>query len=202
VLVDVLPPAPERVLDLACGDGRLAALVLEQRPSVTSLVATDISPPMLELARQRFADDARVQVLTRDLVEPIDDLGPLDLVVTGFAVHHLDDAGKRALFGRVAAQLAPGGAFLNLEVVASATPERHADFLEAIGRTADDPEDRLAPVEDQLAWMGEAGLTNADCLWRWRGFALLAAEAPAAEAPQPSDAQNASSTAAPRSGES
>jgi tRNA (cmo5U34)-methyltransferase len=177
MLVDLLPGAPARVLDLACGDGRLAALVLEQRPSVTAVVATDISPPMLDLARARFAGDARVQVLERDLAEPIADLGPFDLVVSGFAVHHLDDDGKQALFGRIAEQLAPGGAFLNLEVVASATPERHADFLQAIGRTADDPEDRLAAVEDQLGWMRDAGLTNVDCVWRWRGFALLAAEA-------------------------
>jgi hypothetical protein len=77
------------------------------------------------------------------------------------------------LFAEVAELLAPAGVFLNLEVVASATPQRHAEFLEAIGRTADDPEDRLAPVEDQLAWMRAAGLVNVDCLWRWRGFALL-----------------------------
>src|SRR5438874_2001344 len=34
VLIDVLPAEPRRVLDLGCGDGRLAALVLEHRPSV------------------------------------------------------------------------------------------------------------------------------------------------------------------------
>jgi hypothetical protein len=67
-----------------------------------------------------------------------------------------------------------------LEVVASATPERHAEFLSAIGRTADDADDRLARVEDQLDWMRAAGLTNVDCLWRWRGFALLVGESPVA----------------------
>jgi hypothetical protein len=64
--------------------------------------------------------------------------------------------------------------FANLEVVASATRELHAEFLELIGRPADDPEDRLVEVDRQLAWMREAGLTQVDCLWRWRGFALLA----------------------------
>jgi tRNA (cmo5U34)-methyltransferase len=74
--------------------------------------------------------------------------------------------------------LTPGGVFANLEVVSSATPELHAAFRAAIGREEDDPEDKLAPVEDQLVWMREAGLVQVDCLWRWRGFALLVGQAP------------------------
>ena len=175
-LADALPPAPTSVLDLGCGDGRLAALVLAERPEVARAVAVDRSPPMLAHARERFAGDDRVEVRPWDLGDDIAPLGPFDVIVSGFAIHHLEDARKQALFGEVAAQLTPGGVFLDLEVVASATPQRHAEFLAAIGRTADDPEDRLASVEDQVRWMGAAGLAEADCLWRWRGFALLAAK--------------------------
>ncbi len=100
-------------------------------------------------------------------------LGDFDLVVSGFAIHHLDDSRKRELFGEVAAQLRPGGVFANLEVVQSATPELHAEFRAAIGRAEDDPEDQLVDVETQLEWMRAAGLEQVDCLWRWRGFALL-----------------------------
>jgi hypothetical protein len=50
----------------------------------------------------------------------------------------------------------------------------HRQFLDLLGRADDDPEDVLAPVEDQLEWMREAGFTSVDCLWRWRGFAVLA----------------------------
>ena len=178
MVADALPPAPCRVLDLGTGDGRLAALVLEERPSVEEVVAVDCSPPMLERARARFADDPRVRVDTWDLRDPISSLGPCDLVVSGFAIHHLEDDRKQELYREIAVLLRPGGSFLNLEVVASATPQRHADFLLAIGRTADDVEDRLSPVEDQLAWLRAAGLTNVDCLWRWRGFAVLAGDAP------------------------
>ena len=173
VLLEVLPDAPRRVLDLGCGDGRLGGLVLDARASVEHLVAVDRSPPMLERARQRFGGDARADVRQWDLADAITPLGRFDLVVSGFAIHHLADERKRELFGEVVAQLAPGGTFANLEVVQSATPGRHAEFLAAIGRTADDPEDHLAPVEDQLTWMGASGFTDVDCLWRWRGFALL-----------------------------
>ncbi len=173
----MLPATPDRVLDLACGDGRLAALVLEARPSVRQVVAVDRSAPMLARARQRFADDPRVEIRVGDLADPLGPLGRFDLVVSGFAIHHLDDLGKQRLFGEVAAQLNPGGQFANLEVVASATPELHAEFRHAIGRSADDPEDQLAPVEAQLSWMRQAGLVQVDCLWRWRGFALLVGQA-------------------------
>ncbi len=178
VLIDLLPAAPRRVLDLGCGDGRLAALVLENRPSVEAVVAVDCSPPMLERARERFEDETRVEVRTWDLRHPLPPFGMLDLIVSGFALHHLEDSRKQELFEEAASQLAPAGVFINLEIVASATPQRHTEFLAAIGRTDDDPEDRLASIEDQLTWMGDAGMTNVDCLWRWRGFALLVGEAP------------------------
>ena len=173
VLVSALPESPLSVLDLGCGDGRLAALVLEHRPSVQHVVAVDSSPAMLGHARRRFADDHRVDVQTWQLEDPLTALGSFDVVVAGLSIHHVDDHRKRGLFGEIARQLTDGGVFANLEVVASATPELHRQFLDLIGRPDDDPEDRLAAVEDQLLWMREAGLTQVDCLWRWRGFALL-----------------------------
>ncbi len=178
-LVEVLPSRPERVADLGCGDGRLAALVLEARHSVTEVVAVDVSPPMLSKARDRFEGDHRVRVLEWDLVRDLSALGDFDVIVSGFAIHHLDDGRKRALFAEAARQLRPGGVFANLEVVASATPELHAAFRAAIGRDRDDPEDRLVDVETQLRWMRDAGMQQVDCLWRWRGFALLVGESEA-----------------------
>lgn len=177
-LRDALPQAPRRVLDLGCGDGRLAALVLEHRSSVVRVLAADRSEPMLQLARDRFADDGRVDIVNCDLNESLQLDDTFDFAVSGFAIHHLDHARKRELFGEVRHLLNPGGVFANLEVVQSATPRRHAEFLRAIGRTADDAEDRLASIEHQLEWMRGAGFTEVDCLWRWRGFALLVGEAP------------------------
>jgi tRNA (cmo5U34)-methyltransferase len=177
VLAELLPARVERVADYGCGDCRLAALVLDARPTVTELVAIDASPPMLAKARERFQNDDRVRVTEWDLHNDVSDLGQFDLIVSGFAIHHLEDARKRALFGEIARQLHPGGVFANLEVVASATPTLHAEFRTLIGRPEDDPEDRLADVESQLTWMREAGLEQVDCFWRWRGFALLAGDA-------------------------
>jgi tRNA (cmo5U34)-methyltransferase len=177
-LVDALPATVDRALDLGCGDGNLTAVLLTARPGITTVVGLDSSPPMLERARQRFRDEPRVTFEERDLSEPLPDLGPFDAVVSGFAIHHLAHERKRRLFAEVAARLRPGGLFANLEVVQCATPELHEEFNRRIGRPGGDPEDVLATVADQLAWMRDAGLQQVDCNWRWRGFALLVGQAP------------------------
>jgi tRNA (cmo5U34)-methyltransferase len=177
VLRSVLPPEPGSLLDLGCGDGRLIGLALDARPGLDRVVGIDLSAPMLARANEGFVSDPRVSVQPWNLADSIEAFGAFDVIVSGFAIHHLEDERKRSLFSEIAQQLHPGGLFANLEVIASATPELHAEFLGLIGRQADDPEDRLADIGSQLRWMQEAGLTQVDCLWRWRGFALLVGSA-------------------------
>lgn len=176
-LVEVLPETCERVLDLGCGDGRLIELVLGARPDVVAAIGLDNSPPMIERARNRFADDPRVAVAEHDLESPLPDLGTFDVIVSGFAIHHLPHERKQSLFTEVAVGLRPGGVFANLEVVQCATPELQEEFYRRIERPGGDPEDVLAGVHEQLEWMRTAGLVQVDCSWRWRGFALLAGQA-------------------------
>ncbi|MFN8023762.1 MAG: TIGR03792 family protein [Acidimicrobiales bacterium] len=172
-LVDALPDRVHRVLDLGCGDGRLIELVLGARPATREAIGLDISPPMLDRARERFAERPHVRMLEHDLRDPLPDLGVFDVVVSGFAIHHLTHERKRTLFDEIVPLLRPGGVFANLEVVACATPELQAEFEHRIGRPGGDPEDVLACVDEQLSWMRRAGLQHVDCAWRWRGFALL-----------------------------
>jgi SAM-dependent methyltransferase len=181
-LVEALPAEVHRVLDLGCGDGRLAALVLGARPAATEAIGLDHSPPMIERARERFRDDDRVTIVDHDLGEPLPAQDAFDVIVSGFAIHHLEHERKRSLFREVVAQLRPGGAFVNLEVVQCATPELHEEFNRRIDRAGGDPEDVLADIESQLGWMRAAGLEQVDCNWRWRGFALLVGQAPATSA--------------------
>ncbi|MEO6627194.1 MAG: class I SAM-dependent methyltransferase [Aquihabitans sp.] len=178
-LVDALPATVTRALDLGCGDGRLLELVLVSRAETLEGIGIDSSPPMLDLASERFADDARVTIVEGNLQQPISGHGSFDVIVSGFAIHHLADDRKRSLLGEIATALRPGGLFANLEVIACATPELQEEFNQRIGRPGGDPEDLLAPIDDQLGWMRSAGLTQVDCQWRWRGFALLVGRAPA-----------------------
>ncbi|MCC5951011.1 MAG: class I SAM-dependent methyltransferase [Acidimicrobiia bacterium] len=137
----------------------------------------DSSPPMIERARSRFSGHPRVSVVRHDLVAVLPDLGALDVIVSGFAIHHLQHDRKRSLFTEIAARLGSAGVFANLEVVQCATPEIQTDFYRRIGRPGGDPEDVLAGVHEQLEWMRAAGLVQVDCSWRWRGFALLVGQA-------------------------
>ena len=175
VLAQFVPTEVERVLDLGTGDGVLMALIRELRPN-SSGVASDFSEEMLERARVRFAEDPSVEVVEHDLDVPLPTTwGSFDLVVSSFAIHHVNDERKRMLYGEIFDRLAPGGVFLNLEHVASPTLELHVDFLTAIGTTLerDDPSNQLAPVETQLDWLRKVGFTQVDCHWKWRELALL-----------------------------
>jgi len=173
-LLDELPETVERVLDLGAGDGRLLDLVRRARPGALG-VAMDFSPPMLERLLDRFGATAGVQIVPHNLDDPLPPLGLFDVVVSSFAIHHVDHQRKRELYGEIWNALSVGGVFCNLEHVASASAYGHARFLEAMGRTPEDedPSNRLLDVHTQLEWLREIGFADVDCYWKWRELALL-----------------------------
>jgi tRNA (cmo5U34)-methyltransferase len=174
---DLAGALPGRLLDLGCGDGRLTALAFEAYPE-SRATCVDMSPPMLEAATARFGSDERVSFMTHDLDDPLPfDAGSFDAIVTSLAVHHVSDERKRVLYSEIAALLAPGGVFGNLEIVASPTQHLHDKWRDEMG-ARDDPADRLCDMNSQLAWISEAGLEQVDCIWKWRSLALLRGERP------------------------
>jgi tRNA (cmo5U34)-methyltransferase len=175
-----------RVLDLGAGTGILARRVAAAHPEA-ELTLLDGAPAMLEEAAAALGDRARY--VTADLADPLPP-GPWDAAVSALAVHHLDDAGKRALFARLHDALGSGGVFVNAEQVLGPTPRlddlyrrRHREQAAALGTTDDEwgaaerrmEHDRCATVEDQLAWLREAGFADADCLFKHDRFAVLVA---------------------------
>jgi tRNA (cmo5U34)-methyltransferase len=178
-LAEFLPVTVRRALDLGTGDGVTLGLVRELRPAATG-VAVDFTEEMLTRARRRFGDEP-VEVVAHDLNESLPTgWGRFDLVVSSFAIHHVPDDRKLALYGEIFDRLERGGTFLNLEHVASPTPELHDRFLAALGidPADDDPSNLLAPVETQLAWLRSMGFGQVDCHWKWRELALLGAVRP------------------------
>jgi ubiquinone/menaquinone biosynthesis C-methylase UbiE len=176
-LMEIVPPAPRRVLDLGCGDGEVISRIVAARPGAEG-IACDFSPEMLGRARRRFVGSATVTVVEHDLDVPLPAAwGTFDLVVSAFAIHHVVDDRKRALYREVFDVLEPGGAFCNLEHVASTTPELHEEFLRVIGGE-EDPSNKLVAVETQLDWLREIGFEQVECFYKWRELALLAGVKP------------------------
>jgi tRNA (cmo5U34)-methyltransferase len=151
-----------RVLELGTGTGETALRVLARHPRAT-LVGVDASEAMLEGARGVLPAE-RVDLRLGRLEDPLPD-GPFDVVVSALAVHHLDDAAKADLFGRVAALLAPGGRFVLADVV---VPEDPADVVTPLEEGFDLP----SGMKEQLAWLAAAGL-RARVAWAQRDLAVL-----------------------------
>jgi tRNA (cmo5U34)-methyltransferase len=151
------------VLELGIGTGETTRRVLAHHPRAR-LTAIDSSPRMLEQARETFPD---ADVRLGKLEDPLPD-GPFDLVFTALAVHHLDGAGKRDLFGRVYDALRPGGRFVLADVV---VPEQEADQQVGIDWVMDLP-DRL---DNQLEWLRDAGF-DARATWVSKDLAVVQAD--------------------------
>jgi tRNA (cmo5U34)-methyltransferase len=174
MLLEALPPRVERFLDLGTGDGRMVALLRSHHPEAKA-VGLDASEPMLARAADRFAADPLVELHPHELGLPLAVEGPFDAVVSGLAIHHLEDERKRELFGEVQGLLAPEGVFANLDLVSAASPQLHERFRREIGRAEDDPSDRLADLTEQLGWLRDAGFREVDCHFKWLELALFVA---------------------------
>ena len=184
--------AAPHILDLGAGTGLLAERILARWPRAR-LVLVDLSADMLDRARKRFAGrGVRVEIRVADyLADPLG--GPYDAVVSALSIHHLPDAGKRALFRRALAALRPGGRFVDADNVLGATPALaardrarwiarvresgigEAELAAALRRTRLDV---LAPLPDQLAWLRRAGFDEVDCAYRWLHFAVFGGRRP------------------------
>lgn len=180
VMLEIMPRHIKRFLDLGTGDGRLIALLKAVYPQAQA-IGLDFSPTMLQAARTRFQHDTTIDIVEHNLDRPLPALDTFDAVVSSFAIHHCEDARKKALYTEIFSALAPGGIFCNLEHVSSPTAALHLRFLDAMHMTpeTEDAANKCLDMETQLRWLREIGFTDVDCLWKWRELALLTAVKPA-----------------------
>lgn len=200
-------PHARRLLDLGCGDGILGRTLMQQMPALEGTFV-DFSETMLQQARTRI-DAHRAVCLAADFrrsdwAAAAGNRGPFDLIVSGFAIHHLEDDRKQALYAELFALAAPGALLLNLEHVAGESPAAHQAFYELFidslwaehrrrggeksraevaesflnrpSRNAD----RLTPMEEQCRWLRQIGFVEVDCWLKVFELALFGGRKPGA----------------------
>jgi SAM-dependent methyltransferase len=103
-------PAGCRVLEPGSGTGRATQFLARTAGGV---VAFDLAPEMVAVARRRFAAEPRVSVLVADLREArFAERFDLVAAVDDPFVHLTGDADRDRAFATVAEHLAPGGRFI------------------------------------------------------------------------------------------
>lgn len=195
------------VLDLGAGDGVAAEAIARAFP-VERATLVDFSLPMLKRAMKRFAGSPLlVDIIEADLHDSawLDELpsgvDAYDLVVSRYAIHHLPDERKRALYREILTRLKPGGAFVNIEHVASASPVYTGIFdrliIEGLVATSDPPitmaeaaasyhgrydaeANILAPAGVQCGWLRDTGFVDVDVVMKIFELAVIVARRPIA----------------------
>lgn len=161
---------PYTVLDLGVGTGLTSARVQRTIPKSTFDVI-DFSRHMLVLARKRLGQ-TRVRYLLGDY-SVFRFTRTYDLVVSVIGLHHQSHVGKQRIFTKIFRLLKPGGYFIFGDLVTYRNPRqaavnhaRHYHHLVEQIKSLDFLGDwayhhmylnNLAPIEDQILWLKEAG---------------------------------------------
>lgn len=194
VIADSTQPG-ERVLDLGCGTGYGASLILERRPDL-HFTGVDLKAESLAQAAENLAGHAGQTTWIEGNLEDVAaiDVGgePFRVIITALTFHDLPDEQKQAVIDWSAARLAPGGFFLLYDRVRLTEPSlfplqqsiwARIEKIHGRGmRTADDfaayeadlaPNNRPARLADYFDWFRSAGLSAA-CLHLHGNVGLIA----------------------------
>ncbi|MBA2941532.1 class I SAM-dependent methyltransferase [Paenibacillus sp. CGMCC 1.16610] len=191
----VQPRAAEpRILDLGAGTGLLSSYILGQYPDA-KVTLIDLSQGMLDIAKLRFGEmNANLTIQAGDYTAFESD-EPFDCVVSALSIHHLEDQAKQNLYERIFKLLKPGGIFVNADQVLGRSPFLdhlyRADWeakIEATDLTREALQaayertklDKMAPLDQQLAWLKASGFADVDCVYKYYNFVVMFAQKPEA----------------------
>jgi ubiquinone/menaquinone biosynthesis C-methylase UbiE len=194
-VVNHFTPNPKSIMDLGCGNGFLAEILLRSYPDA-SAVLLDHSEPMVQAARENLSElNSRCEIIHGDFSDSIQayaEPSSVDCIVSGFAIHHLPHEKKKELYSSIYNLLSDGGIFINIEHVASATIEietlHNELFIDQLASQNNrnrnevsreyynrpDKEDNiLEKVEIQVGWLREIGFKHVDCYFKWMELAVF-----------------------------
>jgi SAM-dependent methyltransferase len=100
---------PMRVLETAAGTGIVTRELRDRLPAGAALTATDLNPPMIDVARAKFRPEEEVTFQPADALDLPFPNGAFDAVVCQFGVMFYPDKAKS--YREVRRVLAPGGRY-------------------------------------------------------------------------------------------
>ena len=187
-------------IDLGCGDGILANTLLTRYPDAHGLLL-DYSPSMIDAAKDRMSAFPNQIIIQSDLSKSNwqdNIISKPDVVMSGYAIHHLKNGRKYELFEEIFETLSPGGIFVNIDHVASVSTfgnslfnelivdTRHAklkmegkeksknDLMSEYVNRPDQYDNILLPVTTQCDWLKEIGFSDVDCYFKCFELAIYA----------------------------
>lgn len=168
--------SPLRVLELGCGTGLLTRRLAAVLPSGSDLLATDLSPAMVETA-QAALPGPRFAVMD---AEAPDVAGPFDLIVSSLAAQWF--AEPKGTLNRLAGLLVPGGRLL-IATLGARTFRQWRDAHSALGLDSGvpdypEPEAIAALLPGSRAERVEVTLDYADGRAFLRSLAAVGAQTP------------------------
>jgi ubiquinone/menaquinone biosynthesis C-methylase UbiE len=149
------PNAKELILDLACGPGIVSAALA---PNAREVVAFDLTPEMLQKARQRCSE-ARLDNVTFSEGSATDLPFPdrcFDVVVTRLSIHHFKK--PPVVLAEMLRVLNYGGRVVVADVVSSEDFEK-SSLQNAIERLRDPSHIRMLPTSELVNLVEAAGFT-------------------------------------------
>lgn len=195
-LVDYLPPASERILELGCGTGNLSLLLAERYPN-SAITFVDAAPEMVDVTRERL-EMAFPQSTTESefLVARFEDLdlqgAEYDLVVSSISLHHVRD--KQTLYRTIRAGMKDGGHFCFADQLRGSPEENHEinwqqwlAFCRQPDNCSDEEvtslldhaaaHDHYTPLAEHFALLSNVGFVSLDCVWRNLIWGIITARA-------------------------
>jgi ubiquinone/menaquinone biosynthesis C-methylase UbiE len=111
--------APSRVLETGAGTGIVTRRLRDLLPATTRLIATDLNPPMLDVARKKFHPNEPIEFQQADAMAlPFADAS-FDAVVCQFSAQFFPD--KEKSYSEAHRVLAPGAAMYSASGTAATT---------------------------------------------------------------------------------
>ena len=185
-----------RILDLGCGDGAITERLRAAHPN-HMFHLLDGSAEMIEKAKARLRGN-RAGLVCQSFEKYLDlpaQVKAYDFVFSSLAIHHLDSLAKSRLYAKLFRELAPGGLFVNIDVVLpnSERSERYQfnmwlDWMnERLAQTGgkvgkhdhlpaaykSKPENQPSGLFEQLQALRQVGFRDVDCFYKYGIFAMF-----------------------------